>query len=84
MLLICAIGESPTDPLVGILPPNNGTSGQGFVMFRVLADDDVQSLARIDASATIVFDQNEPIDTPPIFNTVSHSDENNNISGMFD
>lgn len=54
------------------------------MIFRVLADDDVQSLARIDASATIVFDQNEPIDTPPIFNTVSHSDENNNISGMFD
>ena len=26
---------------------------------------------RIDAEASIVFDQNEPIKTPPIFNTVS-------------
>ena len=58
------------DPSIGFLPPNNGTTGQGFVMFSVQADDGVQSLSRIDATATIIFDQNEPIQTPPIFNTV--------------
>ena len=35
---------------------------------------EVESLDRIDAMATIIFDQNEPIDTPPIFNTVSYRD----------
>jgi hypothetical protein len=63
-------GEPPADPSVGFLPPNNGTTGQGFVMFSVQADDEVESLSRIDATATIIFDQNEPIATPPIFNTV--------------
>ena len=59
------------DPTVGFLPPNNGTSGQGFVTFSVRADNEVRSLSQIDAEATIIFDQNDPIDTPPIFNTVS-------------
>lgn len=62
------------DPTVGFLPPNNGTTGQGFVMFTVRPVDQVESLSRIDAEATIIFDQNEPIDTPPIFNTVSATD----------
>ena len=64
-------GEVPDDPSIGFLPPNNGTSGQGFVTFQVHARDQIQSLARIDANASIIFDQNEPILTPPIFNTVS-------------
>lgn len=58
------------DPAVGFLPPNNGTTGQGFVTFSIQADEEVESLSRIDATAAIIFDQNEPIDTPPIFNTV--------------
>ena len=60
----------PDDPSVGFLPPNNGTSGQGYVMFTVQTAEKVRPLARIDANASIVFDQNEPILTPPIFNTV--------------
>ncbi len=59
------------DPSIGFLPPNNLTSGQGFVTFSIFADDDVSNLATIDAEASIIFDANEPIDTPPIFNTVS-------------
>ena len=64
------IGEPPVDPTVGFLPPNNGTNGQGFVTFTVQTKEQLSSLTRVDAKATIVFDQNEPIDTPPIFNTV--------------
>ena len=63
-------GETPDDPLTGFLPPNNGTTGQGYVTFSVRLKKNVQSLARIDAKASIYFDKNEPIDTPPIFNTV--------------
>ena len=64
-------GEPPVDPTVGFLPPNNGTTGQGFVEFSIRAVDDVESFSRIDATATIIFDENEPISTPPIFNTVN-------------
>lgn len=63
-------GEVPDDPTIGFLPPNNGTTGQGFVTFRINAAAHVTTNARIDANASIVFDQNEPIITPPIFNTV--------------
>lgn len=71
MLNNCHAGEVPDDPSIGFLPPNNGTSGQGFVTFRVQPLAQVEPLARIDANASIIFDQNQPILTPPIFNTVS-------------
>lgn len=63
-------GEPPDDPRIGFLPPNNGTSGQGFVTFTVGLKKNLPSLTRIDAQANIYFDKNEPIETPPIFNTV--------------
>ena len=62
------------DPSIGFLPPNNGSSGQGFVSFTVRVKQRVETLIRIDAEADIIFDQNEPIVTPPIFNTVSASE----------
>lgn len=66
-------GRPPSDPGIGFLPPNpeNGTDGQGFMTFCVRAKSATPDLARITAIARIVFDQNEPIDTPEIFNTVS-------------
>ena len=69
--LLPIVGQAPSDALIGFLPPNNGSSGQGFVQFSIRPKRDVMSLAVIDAEATIYFDENEPIDTPPIFNTVS-------------
>lgn len=63
-------GEAPDDPRTGFLPPNNGTTGQGYVTFSVRLAKNLPPLARIDAKASIYFDKNEPIDTPPIFNTV--------------
>ena len=63
-------GEPPDDPRKGFLPPNNGTTGQGYVSFMVRLKKNSPSLTRIDAQASIYFDKNEPIDTPPIFNTV--------------
>ncbi|XP_061176033.1 uncharacterized protein LOC133184985 [Saccostrea echinata] len=63
-------GLPPSDPSVGFLPPNNGTTGQGFVTFSIRPSTDVKSLDKITAKAVIIFDQNEPIDTPEIFNTI--------------
>lgn len=72
IIIILHSGEEPVDPTIGFLPPNNGTTGQGYVTFSVRVTQDVETLSRIDAEANIFFDQNEPIATPPIFNTVKN------------
>ncbi|KAJ7392615.1 hypothetical protein OS493_010266 [Desmophyllum pertusum] len=77
-------GEAPDDPRTGFLPPNNGTTGQGYVTFSVRLKKNVPSLARIDAKASIYFDKNEPIDTPPIFNTIDSLSPSSNISVISD
>jgi hypothetical protein len=64
-------GDIPTDPLKGFLPPNVVQGqGEGKVSYRVKAKNTSQSGDRVDAKARIVFDNNEPIDTPAIFNTL--------------
>ncbi|MEL7420578.1 MAG: putative Ig domain-containing protein, partial [Cyanobacteria bacterium J06555_3] len=64
-------GEKPSDPLLGFLPPNlTKPEGDGFVTYTVRTDRDIETGTVIDAEATIIFDNNEPIDTPPIFNTI--------------
>jgi len=63
-------GAAPADPTVGLLPPEIDGLGQGFVHYTVSPYDDVVTATVIDAEATIVFDSNLPIDTPPIFNTI--------------
>lgn len=66
------LGLAPSDPRKGFLPPNNETSGQGYVTFSVKPKTDVKTMTRIDIKGSIYFDQNEPIDTPLIFNTVGN------------
>ena len=65
-------GDLPEDPLVGFLPPNvtSTGSGQGFVSYTVRPRGDAITGEVIDAQARIVFDTEEPLDTPPIFNTI--------------
>ena len=78
-----ATGEAPADALLGFLPPNdeNG-AGEGFVTYTIKAKRDVPSGTRIDAQATIVFDTNEPIDTPPIFNTLDGAAPQSSINAL--
>lgn len=66
-------GQAPENPRLGFLPPNskNGTDGQGFIAYSIKPLRNASSRSVIDAKASIIFDQNKPIDTPPIFNTVS-------------
>ena len=69
-----ATGEVPVNGFVGFLPPNNTRpEGDGFVSYTVKARRSASTGSRIDALATIVFDQNAPIDTPAIFNTLDAS-----------
>jgi hypothetical protein len=64
-------GEVTTDPLAGFLPPNIETGvGEGFVTYTIRPRRDAASGARVDAQARIIFDKEEPLDTPPIFNTL--------------
>ncbi len=66
-----ATGDIPTNPLVGFLPPNvGGIEGQGYVTYSIRPKANTQTGDIIDAEARIVFGFNEPIDTPPIFNTI--------------
>ncbi|XP_053392818.1 uncharacterized protein LOC123564214 isoform X2 [Mercenaria mercenaria] len=66
-------GEAPVDPGIGFLPPNNGSTGQGFVTFSMKLKRHTSHLATVHANASIYFDRNEPIDAPNIFNTVDDS-----------
>jgi PKD repeat protein len=66
-----ATGQAPTNPLAGFLPVNDTTGvGDGFVSYTVRPASEVATADSIDAQARIVFDINEPIDTPAIFNTI--------------
>ncbi|MCA9124985.1 MAG: carboxypeptidase regulatory-like domain-containing protein [Planctomycetales bacterium] len=65
-------GELTDDPLAGFLPPNNPDihDGEGYVQYSVYPKIDLETAAQITNVATIVFDWNEPIDTPLVTNTI--------------
>ncbi len=64
-------GELPEDVFAGLLPPNDETHrGEGFVGYVVRSASNLATGDRIDNEASIVFDVNEAIMTPPIFNTI--------------
>ncbi|HAX85517.1 MAG TPA: hypothetical protein DCY91_04425, partial [Cyanobacteria bacterium UBA11370] len=55
----------------GFLPPNNQNGiGEGFVGYTIQANANPSSGTRIDAQATITFNNQTPIQTNPIFNTL--------------
>jgi hypothetical protein len=65
----------PTDdPLAGFLPPNkNSPEGQGSVLFSVKPKQGIATGTEIRNKARIVFDVNEPIDTPEWLNTLDNT-----------
>jgi hypothetical protein len=67
-------GLPPEDPLAGFLPPN-GTppEGEGSVLFTVMPKQDLPTGTEIRNRATIVFDNNPPIDTNEWLNTLDGS-----------
>ena len=68
----------PASATGGFLPPNDPEThcGEGHLSFRVRVKDDAPNGTVINASATIVFDSNSPIETDPSWwNTVSPIDE---------
>lgn len=69
-------GDRPKIPSRGLLPPKNESLvfGEGFVIFSIKAKEDAYHMAEIEAEAEIIFDENEPILTPKIFNTIDDSE----------
>ena len=76
-------GEIPEDPSIGFLPPNNDTGvGDGFVNYTIRPGRNVTTGTVIDAQATIVFDNEAPIDTPPIFNTLDAGKPSSHVESL--
>ena len=76
-------GEAPEDPLIGFLPPNNENGvGDGFVTYTIKPSRNAQTGDVIDAEATIIFDTEEPIDTPPIFHTIDAGKPDSTINAL--
>jgi Subtilase family/SdrD B-like domain/CARDB/RTX calcium-binding nonapeptide repeat (4 copies) len=69
-----ATGETPLNAQSGFLPTNNAEgAGEGFVSYSIKAKRTAQTGDIVDATAQIVFDTEEPINTPAIFNTLDVS-----------
>lgn len=66
-----ATGDLVTDAMTGYLAVNDSTgAGEGFVTYSIRANPQAVTGDTIHAEASIFFDNNAPIDTPPIFNTI--------------
>ncbi|MHC4404183.1 MAG: RHS repeat domain-containing protein, partial [Planctomycetota bacterium] len=64
-------GWLPEDIMLGILYPNDDTGrGEGYVSYIVKPKSGLPSGTEITNRATIVFDWNDPIDTPLVLNTI--------------
>lgn len=64
-------GLTPEDPMLGFLPPNSTPpEGEGSVSFTVSPRTGLPTRTEIRNQAQIVFDTNEPIDTPVWLNTL--------------
>jgi hypothetical protein len=70
-----AQGAPPQDPLAGFLPPNQSDHrGEGHVQFTIQPRSDSDPGARIDASASIIFDANPAMLTNELVYTILSED----------
>ncbi|WP_145234608.1 putative Ig domain-containing protein [Urbifossiella limnaea] len=66
-----ATGWTPENPLLGLLYPEDGTGrGQGSFSYRIRPLAGLPTGTVIENRARITFDQNDPIDTPAVRNTL--------------
>jgi hypothetical protein len=66
-----ATGQPPENPLIGLLPVNDASHrGEGFVNYTIKPIDTAQTGDSLVAKASIVFDNNDPIDTPEFVNLI--------------
>ena len=78
-----ATGWLPQDPLLGLLYPNDDTGrGDGHISYLVHPKADLPSGTEITNRATIVFDWNDPIDTPLVLNTIDAAAPESNVLSL--
>ncbi|MDO8336185.1 MAG: CARDB domain-containing protein, partial [Candidatus Saccharibacteria bacterium] len=65
-------GETPTDARLGFLPPDdpNKHNGEGYVTFSLKPKQEQATGTQIKGIAIITFDNNPPITTNEVFNTI--------------
>lgn len=75
--------EQPLSPSVGILPPNNTDhDGEGYVIFTVEPTDGQATRTILANSATIYFDENEPIVTNTTSNMLDSTKPTSSVSAL--
>jgi hypothetical protein len=75
--------ELTFDVDAGFLPPNNENSdGEGCVKFQCAPKADLPDGTVIENIASIVFDWNEPMDTPRIFNTIDRTAPTSSVTAL--
>ena len=68
-------GQYPMDPTAGFLPPNhNPPEGDGSVFFTIKPKENLPSGTQLCNEASIVFDVEDPIITPPWCNVLDFDD----------
>ncbi len=76
-------GQLPTDVNAGFLPPNDDThDGEGFVGYKIEAKPNLTTGTELSAEASIVFDVNDPINTPVHLNTVDQDAPSSSVSPL--
>jgi hypothetical protein len=76
-------GELTFDVFAGFLPPNNENhDGEGAVSFLCAARADLPDNTVIENAASIIFDWNEPIDTPPVINTIDRTAPTSSVTAL--
>ena len=75
--------DIPIDPSVGFLPPDDSNrDGEGFVSYTVQPKGGAATGTVSSAKATVIFDQNAPINTQTIVNTIDSSPPTSSISPL--
>ena len=78
-----ATGWYPEDPLIGLLYPNDDSGrGEGYLSYIVRPKSGLPSGTIIENRASIVFDYNDPIETPLVLNTLDSGVPQSNISPL--
>jgi RHS repeat-associated protein/uncharacterized repeat protein (TIGR01451 family) len=76
-------GWYPEDPLVGLLYPEDGTGrGQGHITYLVRPRAGTTTGTVITNQASIVFDYNDPIATPLVFNTIDAGAPQSSVAAL--
>jgi len=77
-------GDLPVDPLMGLLPPNtNPPFGEAGVNYTVKLRSDIPNGTKVNNTANIIFDENEPIRTNTWSNIIDLSPPTSVINKVY-